>query len=109
MLVQNFSPLATNTRFQAAQTNAKSTQENSFQPAAAQDLVEIGQGVQEQDRFLMGFGPVGKVMYGGAGTVLGAVGGGIAWAAGASGWALPIAAVGTGLLGVAIGHFAIDR
>ena len=109
MLVSNFSSVSANTRFNVAQTTAKTTNETSFQPAAAQDLVEIGQGVQEQDRFLMDLGPVGKVMYGGAGTVLGAIGGGIAWAAGASGWALPIATVGSGLIGAAIGHFAVDR
>ncbi len=108
MLVQHFSPVSANNRFNVAQTKAKSANETSFQPAAAQDLVEIGKGLQEQDRFI-DLGPVGKVMYGGAGTVLGAIGGGIAWAAGASGWALPIATVGTGLLGVAIGHFAVDR
>lgn len=108
MLVQNFSSVSANTRYNVAQTNAKTANETSFQPAAAQDLVEIGQGVQDQDRFI-NLGPVGKIIYGGIGTAVGTVGGGIACLAGSSGWAVPIAAVGCGLIGAAIGHFAVDR
>ncbi len=107
MLVQNFNHGVTTNNYRPKLETAKNV--SSFQPAASQDLVDIGRGVNEQDRFLMGFGPIGKVMFGGLGTAIGAVGGGIAWAAGASGWALPVATVGCGLIGTAIGHFAVDR
>lgn len=107
MLVQNFNPGVANTSYRQKLESSKNV--SFFEPAASQDLVDIGRGVNEQERFLMGFGPIGKVMFGGLGTAIGAVGGGIAWAAGASGWALPVATAGCGLIGAAIGHFAVDR
>ena len=78
---------------------------SSFQPADPTDLVEIGNSVNSQDRFI-DLGPIVTVFGAGAGTIGGGVLGTVAYAFGASGWAIPAAAVGGGIIGGIIGHIS---
>lgn len=90
--------------FTAIKTPAPSV----FQAADPTDLVEIGKSVDSQDRFL-NFDGLITVFGAGAGTIGGGVVGTAAYAFGAPGWAIPLAAVGGGIIGGVLGHISEKR
>ncbi len=89
-------------------TPGKTAEPSVFQATDPTDLVEIGKSVDSQDRFL-NFDGLITVFGAGAGTIGGGVVGTAAYAFGAPGWAIPLAAVGGGVIGGVLGHISEKR